>query len=195
MLCALPKMRFCVSELTESETELIDKLLKSEDVDDIPTVTDEEKTIRKLFSRIKRPKQRVRIGFKVDAIFEYQNLSSTPVIGCLEVSGGLPRCSRSKEWGDTLKLGLELRDLWVIAGDHLTGVDISELVLWGLIVVGRKIRVYAFASSGFLFHLILMYEALLPSSREDLYNLQLAYLVLKEYKKKLDETKNMLIEL
>ncbi|CAH1769193.1 2454_t:CDS:2, partial [Entrophospora sp. SA101] len=51
MLCALPKMRFCVSELTESETELIDKLLKSEDVDDIPTVTDEEKTIRKLFSR------------------------------------------------------------------------------------------------------------------------------------------------
>ncbi|CAH1771321.1 13519_t:CDS:1, partial [Entrophospora sp. SA101] len=63
------------------------------------------------------------------------NLSSTPVIGCLEVSGGLPRCSRSKEWGDTLKLGLELRDLWVIAGDHLTGVDISELVLWGLIVV------------------------------------------------------------
>ncbi|CAJ0645394.1 1758_t:CDS:2, partial [Entrophospora sp. SA101] len=89
----------------------------------------------------------------------------------------------------------QLRDLWVIAGDHLTGVDISELVLWGLIVVGRKIRVYAFASSGFLFHLILMYEALLPSSREDLYNLELAYLLLKEYKKKLDEMKNMLIEL
>nr|CAG8534639.1 14293_t:CDS:2 [Entrophospora candida] len=129
MLCAPPKMRFCVSELTESETEFIDKLLKSEDVDDIPT-----------------------------------NLSLTPVISCLEVSGGLTHFSRSKEWGDTLKLGLELWDLWVIAGDHLTGVDINKLVLWGLIVV-------------------------------DLYNLELAYLVLKEYKKKLDETKNMLIEL
>ncbi|CAG8804299.1 18237_t:CDS:1, partial [Gigaspora margarita] len=31
--------------------------------------------------------------------------------------------------------------------------------------------------------------------REDLYNLELTYLVLKEYKKKLDETKNMLCEL
>ena len=54
---------------------------------------------------------------------------------------------------------------------------------------------YAFAATDGLFHLVLMYEAFLPSSREDLYNLELCYLVLKEYKKKLNETKNMLCEL
>ena len=83
------------------------------------------------------PNERARIGFKVDAMFEYQNLSWTPVISCLEVSGGLPQCSRSKEWDDTLKLGLELRDLWAIAGDHFMGVDVSKLVWWGLTVVGK----------------------------------------------------------
>lgn len=50
------------------------------------------------------PNDRAQIGFKVDAVIEYQNLSWTPVIGCLEVSGGLPRCPRSKEWDTTLKL-------------------------------------------------------------------------------------------
>ncbi|CAG8638238.1 11558_t:CDS:2, partial [Diversispora eburnea] len=250
MLSALPKICFCVPKLTEEAAKFIDKLLKAEDVDDIPAVTGEEKTFRKLFSRIldsitmtrkndlpevehtfrnvvplldatigkdgyfwvkygeqslaatatrrnkeRDPNDRARIGFKIDAMIEYQNLSWTPVISCLEVSGGLPQCSRSKEWDDTLKLGLELRDLWAIAGDHLMGVDVSELVWWGLAVIGRKIRVYAFASSGFLFHLVLMYEAFLPSSREDLYSLELIYLVLKEYKKKLDETKNMISEL
>ncbi|CAG8696596.1 16732_t:CDS:2, partial [Racocetra fulgida] len=65
------------------------------------------------------PNDRARIGFKVDAAIEYQNISWTPVLGCLEVSGGLPRCSRSKEWDTTLKLGLELRDLWAIAEGQL----------------------------------------------------------------------------
>ena len=35
------------------------------------------------------PNKHARIGFKVDAMIEYQNLSWIPVIGCLEVSGGL----------------------------------------------------------------------------------------------------------
>ncbi|CAG8438452.1 13270_t:CDS:2 [Dentiscutata heterogama] len=48
---------------------------------------------------------------------------------------------------------------------------------------GHEIRVYAFAASGSLFHLVLMYEAFLPSSREDFYNLELTYLALKEYKR------------
>ncbi|SRR6266542_362198 len=61
--------------------------------------------------------------------------------------------------------------------------------------LGRKIRVYALAAAGGLFHLVLMYECLLPSSREDLVNLELAYLVLKEYKEKLDETKDILCKL
>lgn len=40
-----------------------------------------------------------------------------------------------------------------------------------------------------------MYECLLPSAPEDLVNLEHAYLVLKEYKKKLDETKDILCKL
>ncbi|CAB5374562.1 unnamed protein product [Rhizophagus irregularis] len=55
--------------------------------------------------------------------------------------------------------------------------------LMGLTVVGCKIRVCALATTGGLFHLVLMYECLLPTSHEDLINLELAYLVLKEYKK------------
>ena len=77
---------------------------------------------------------------------------------------------------------------------------ISRFIIYNCINVkskwklGRKIRVYAFAATGGLFYLVLMYEAFLPSSRKDLYNLELCYLVLKEYKN-LDETKNMLCEL
>ncbi|CAB4477378.1 unnamed protein product [Rhizophagus irregularis] len=46
------------------------------------------------------PNDRARVEFKVDAIFEYQDIQA--------LSGGLPQCSRSKEWDDTRKLGLEL---------------------------------------------------------------------------------------
>jgi hypothetical protein len=96
------------------------------------------------------PNERARIGFKVDAMIEYQNLSWIPVIGCLEVSGGLPRCSRSKEWDDTLKLGLELRDLWAIARDQLMGIDVSQLVWWGLTVVGKYYNLKMQAISRFI---------------------------------------------
>ncbi len=83
------------------------------------------------------PNDRARIGFKVDATFEYQDISWTPVIGCMEVSGGLPRCPRSKEWDDTRKLGLELRDLWVNAVDQLAGINANNIVWWGLTVIGK----------------------------------------------------------
>ncbi|GBB95682.1 hypothetical protein RclHR1_25930001 [Rhizophagus clarus] len=33
------------------------------------------------------PNDRTRVGFKVDAVFGYQEISWTPVIGCMEVSG------------------------------------------------------------------------------------------------------------
>ena len=157
-------------------------------------------------------------------MIEYQNLSWISVIGYLEVSGSLSRYLRSKEWDDILKLELELWDLWTITKDQLMSIDISKLIWWGLIVIGKycnlkmqtiswfiviykyinvkskwklghKIRVYAFVATGSLFHLVLMYEAFLSSFREDLYNLELCYLILKEYKKKLNETKNMLCEL
>ncbi|RUP48726.1 hypothetical protein BC936DRAFT_144092 [Jimgerdemannia flammicorona] len=104
------------------------------------------------------------------------------------VSGGLPECPRSKEWDDTLKLTLELQDLWAFAEDQLAGVDTTDLVWWGLMVVGRKLRVYALAAAGGLFHLVLTHETLLPSCREDLGSVELAYLVLKQ---KLDATKEL----
>ncbi|CAG8591732.1 11142_t:CDS:10, partial [Scutellospora calospora] len=52
MSSALPKTRFCIPQLTKEEAKFIDKLLNAEDIDDIPTVTEEEKALRKLFSRI-----------------------------------------------------------------------------------------------------------------------------------------------
>ncbi|CAB5358204.1 unnamed protein product [Rhizophagus irregularis] len=250
MLNALPKnMQFCVSTLSEEETKFFDLLLRTEDIADIKTVTEEEKILKRLANNIfdaitmhgrddlsevehmfrnivplldatirkdnhyrvkygetlleatanrrnkgTDPNDRARIGYKVDVIFEYR-ISWAPVIGCMEVSGGLPRCSRSKEWDDTRKLGLELRDLWLDAMEKLAGANANEIVWWGLTVVGLKIRVYALAAAGGLFHLVLMYECLLPSSPVDLVNLELAYLVLKEYKKKLDETRDILCKL
>ncbi|KAG9301434.1 hypothetical protein G9A89_018106 [Geosiphon pyriformis] len=140
------------------------------------------------------PYDRARIGYKVDAIIEYQNLYWNPVVGCLEVAGGLPRCSRSKEWNDILKLGLELWDSWTSAEDQLIRVDIGNLVYWGLIVVGREIKVYSLVASGGLFHLLLMDEASLPSSHQDLDNIKLVYFMLKEYKRELDATTNTLCE-
>ncbi|PKK65444.1 hypothetical protein RhiirC2_808957 [Rhizophagus irregularis] len=251
MLNALPKnMRFCVSTLSEEETKFFDLLLRTEDIADVKTVTEEEKILKRLANNIfdaitmhgkddlsefehtsrniiplldatirkdnhyrvkygetsleatanrrnkgTDPNDRARIGYKVDVIFEYREIRWIPVIGCMEVSGGLPRCSRSKEWDDTRKLGLELRDLWLDATEKLADANANEIVWWGLTVVGLKIRVYALAAAGGLFHLVLMYECLLPSSPVDLVNLELAYLVLKEYKKKLDETRDILCKL
>ncbi|KAF0512024.1 hypothetical protein F8M41_018083 [Gigaspora margarita] len=120
---------FCVPNLTEEEAIFIDKLLIAEEIDDIPAVTEEKESFSAAYATIGKdgyfwvkygeqsleatarrrnkerdPNDRAQIGFKVDAVIEYQNLSWTPVIGCLEVSGGLPRCPRSKEWDTTLKL-------------------------------------------------------------------------------------------
>jgi hypothetical protein len=61
--------------------------------------------------------------------------------------------------------------------------------------LGRKLRVYALTVAGGLFHLVLTYEATLPSSRQDLWNVELAYLVLKGFKQKLDATSKALCEL
>ncbi|PKY37714.1 hypothetical protein RhiirA4_450612 [Rhizophagus irregularis] len=96
------------------------------------------------------PNDRARVVFKVDAIFEYQDISWTPVI----------------EWGGCYRKTNRRKCKWYS--------------LMGLTVVGRKIRVCALATTGGLFQ---MHECLLPTSHEDLINLELAYLVLKGYKK------------
>jgi len=164
------------------------------------------------------PSDRARLGFKVDVMIEYQDLDWTPVVGCVEVAGGLPQCSRSKEWSDTLKLALELRDLWASTTDRLAGMNTKGLVYWGLLVIGgyitisfalrfstgnnylimetgRKLRVYAFSAAGGLFHFVLVHETPLPSSCEDLGNIEVACLLMREYKEKLDATRNLLCDL
>ncbi|RUS35575.1 hypothetical protein BC938DRAFT_476523 [Jimgerdemannia flammicorona] len=55
--------------------------------------------------------------------------------------------SRAKEWMDTLKLGLEFRDVWAIAQKELIVVDAASLVIWDFTVVGRKLRIYALAAA------------------------------------------------
>lgn len=83
------------------------------------------------------PTERARIGYKVDVLIKLPGLHWSPDIGCGEISGGLPRCTRAKEWMDTLKLGLELRDVWILANNQLCGVNTSNLVIWGFTVVGE----------------------------------------------------------
>ncbi|RUS34807.1 hypothetical protein BC938DRAFT_478439 [Jimgerdemannia flammicorona] len=84
------------------------------------------------------PTQRARIGYKVDIIIEYQELSWLLAIGCGEVAGGLPQCSRAKEWTDTLKLGLELRDIWYKAQNELEVSTAADLIIWGFTATMTK---------------------------------------------------------
>jgi hypothetical protein len=80
------------------------------------------------------------MGFKVDVLVKLLGLHWRPDLGVGEISGGLPRCSLSKEWLDTIKLGLELRDMWSLARDQLNEVDSSSLVMWGFTVVGKAFK-------------------------------------------------------
>ncbi|CAB4477053.1 unnamed protein product [Rhizophagus irregularis] len=141
------------------------------------------------------PTERARMGYRVDVLIKFNGLHWSPDLGCGEVSGGLPRCTSAKEWMDTLKLGWELRDVWVLTQDQLNGVDASALVVWGFTVVARTIRIYALTAAGGLFHLILAYEAPIPSSRWDLCNTKIAYCTMLGFLQKLDATKKMLINL
>jgi len=128
------------------------------------------------------PENRARAGYKVDVIVEFLGLHWMPEIGCGEVSGGLPCCSRAKECIDVIKLAWGLRDMWALAQEQLVGVDASALVVWGFTVVGMntgwEIRIYSLSAAGGLFHLVLAYQAPMPSARTDIWNIQLAYCVM-----------------
>ncbi|CAG8687449.1 130_t:CDS:2 [Funneliformis mosseae] len=141
------------------------------------------------------PTERARMGYRVDVLVKFNGLHWSPDLGCGEISGGLPRCSSAKEWMDTLKLGWELRDVWALTQDQLNGVDASNLIVWGFAVVARTIRIYALTAAGGLFHLILAYEAPMPSSRWDKYNIKIAYCTFLGLLQKLDATKKMLVDL
>ncbi|RUS30813.1 hypothetical protein BC938DRAFT_478930 [Jimgerdemannia flammicorona] len=83
------------------------------------------------------PADRAKMGYRVDIQVEFRDLHWQPTVGCGEISGGLPRCSLAKEWTDTLKLWLEIRDTWAMAQEELEGIDASNLVIWGFTVVGE----------------------------------------------------------
>ncbi|RUS24061.1 hypothetical protein BC938DRAFT_474194, partial [Jimgerdemannia flammicorona] len=138
------------------------------------------------------PNVRARAGYKVDVIIEYQQLNWFPVVACGEISGGLPRCSRVKEWTDTLKLSLELRDIWAMAQKELAVAEARNLTIWGFTLVGRKLRVYTLAAAGELFHLVLVHEASLPSSRRDLVNVQHVYRTMMGFAEKMETMKRIL---
>ncbi|RUP46892.1 hypothetical protein BC936DRAFT_146416 [Jimgerdemannia flammicorona] len=125
------------------------------------------------------PTQRARIGYKVDIIIEYQELSWLLAIGCGEVAGGLPQCSRAKEWTDTLKLGLELRDIWYKAQNELEVSTAADLIIWGFTVIA-------------LFHLVLVKKIALPSSLRDLINEKHAYRAMLAFNEKMEMTKRKL---
>jgi len=72
------------------------------------------------------------MGYRVDVLVKFYGLHWSPDLACGETSGRLLKCSRAKEWIDTLKLGWELRDVWALIQDQLNGVDASTLVVWGL---------------------------------------------------------------
>ncbi|CAI2173895.1 10237_t:CDS:2 [Funneliformis geosporum] len=141
------------------------------------------------------PTERARMGYRVDVLVKFHGLHWSPDLACGEISGGLPRCSRAKEWIDTLKLGWELRDVWALTQDQLNGVDASTLVVWGFTIVARTIRIYALVAAGGLFHLILAYEAPLPSSKWDICNIKIAYCTMLGFFQKLNTTKKMLVDL
>ena len=166
------------------------------------------------------PANRARAGYKVDVIIKYTGLHWTPEISCGEVSGGLPRCTRAKEWADTVKLVWKLRDMWNLAQKKMVEVDATDLVIWGFTVVGeltqsfyinfiiilklimicelisaRTIRIYLLSIAGGLFHLVLAYEAPMPSALSDLWNVKLEYLAMMGYLNKLNRTWTVLSEL
>ncbi|RUO96915.1 hypothetical protein BC936DRAFT_141266 [Jimgerdemannia flammicorona] len=63
------------------------------------------------------------------------------------------RCTWSKEWEDTLKIGF---GMWAYSKDQL--MDVSRLIWWGITIVGRKLTVYSLIAEGGLFHFVLMHE-------------------------------------
>ncbi|CAB5163808.1 unnamed protein product [Rhizophagus irregularis] len=139
------------------------------------------------------PTEHARMGYRVDVLIKFTGVLISDVAKFR--GGGLPRCTRAKEWLDTLKLGLELRDVWTLAKDQLNGVNTSNLVVWGFTVVARSIRIYALAVAGGLNHLILAYEAPIPSASWNMCNTKIAYCTMIGFLQKLNATKMMLANL
>ncbi|CAG8776466.1 20972_t:CDS:2, partial [Cetraspora pellucida] len=123
------------------------------------------------------PQTRAKIGQKCDMILFSNRLGWLPELLIGEVSGSiLPQCSSCKSWQDKIKLIIGLRDVLVRLENELPGMDQT---VYGVQVVGYKLKIYAMVSHGGLFHLMLLYECYLPASLDEMCNIEHVWNVLK----------------
>ncbi|CAG8567493.1 7770_t:CDS:2 [Funneliformis caledonium] len=118
------------------------------------------------------PQSQSRMGQKCDLIVTANRISWKPELLIGEVSGGvLPGCSRCKSWKDKIKLAWGLRDSLIRSENELE-IDVDSLVVWGVQIVGYKLKVYTMIRFKGLFHLILLNECWLPVSIHEIYNIE-----------------------
>ncbi|CAG8677276.1 11543_t:CDS:2 [Funneliformis mosseae] len=134
-----------------------------------------EKSLKSSSERRNRnsdPQSQSRIGQKCDLIVTANRISWKPELLIGEVSGGvLPGCSRCKSWKDKIKLAWGLRDSLIRSENELE-IDVDSLVVWGVQIVGYKLKVYTMIRFKGLFHLILLNECWLPVSIHEIYNIE-----------------------
>ncbi|KAF0547672.1 hypothetical protein F8M41_000550 [Gigaspora margarita] len=116
------------------------------------------------------PQSHARIGQKCDLVITSNKLCWFPELLIGEVSGGiLPQCSAHKAWEDKIRLGIGLRDVLVRLENELPGINQA---VYGVQVVGYKLKVYAMVSREGLFHLMLLYECYLPATLYEIYYIE-----------------------
>ncbi|CAB4387099.1 unnamed protein product [Rhizophagus irregularis] len=220
---SLPDVFFDLPKLSPDQNRFFDELFVAEDIQDVRASTAEQRAIKKLVDPIndsindqykddiseyehmmrniapfidasiqKVPDYRVRyfestlqataihrnlggdyteharMGYRVDVLIK--------MVGHLKARIGITRCVD-------------------LAKDQLNGVNTSNLVVWGFTVVARSIRIYALAVAGGLNHLILAYEAPIPSASWNMCNTKIAYCTMIGFLQKLNATKMMLANL
>ncbi|CAB5163821.1 unnamed protein product [Rhizophagus irregularis] len=214
---SLPDVFFDLPKLSPDQNRFFDELFVAEDIQDVRASTAEQRAIKKLVDTIN---DSINDQYK-DDISEYEHMMRNIVQFidasiqkvpdyCFESTlqataihrnlGGDPtEHARMGYRVDVLikftGLGLELRDVWTLAKDQLNGVNTSNLVVWGFTVVARSIRIYALAVAGGLNHLILAYEAPIPSASWNMCNTKIAYCTMIGFLQKLNATKMMLANL
>lgn len=136
-----------------------------------------------------------KAGYKTDFKITFQGLLGGLKVAVGEVSGGLPKCTLSKQWRDKIKLTWELRDMWYHAQTELNGVDITNVPFWGIQDVALKVKLFALIPHEKLFHLVLVDEVWKPSSKYDLCNIQPTIELLSGFRKKVSETISRLLQI
>ncbi|CAG8676851.1 13490_t:CDS:2, partial [Funneliformis mosseae] len=74
-------------------------------------------------------------------------------------------------WKDKIKLAWRLREALIRSENELE-IDVDSLIVWGVQIVGYKLKVYMMIRFKGLFHLILLNECWLPVSIHEIYNIE-----------------------